>query len=246
MATKAIAGDIWLRLVIPLTIIAVASISINEVIKAGGFFMNLSTELIGIIITVAYVDWIIRRQKLEEWRGTKFRVKNRVQVFVTGLITNIRTGLGFGIDIMDQDEFLTGDNERTSREVRRVGVNVLAPSARSRLDILDEIGWKRLATNLQGSWNEAERLIDRFRDHLEPRQFELTMDIQKAIESALLFWRTFPDIAGVNGDKMPKSRTPPEQIKSFGHESTAEELKKIISYADELGASSAEKANVIV
>jgi hypothetical protein len=157
-------------------------------------------------------------------------------VFSNAVVSGLRAALGFGPDVLDESVLLGRNPELIHQEIMRVGIHILVPAARSRLDTLDQAGWKRLATNLQSMWGDAERVLDRFGHRLEPREVELLLDIQQSLEGALTFWRTFPDLAGVPDVQLPKTKTPPELLKSGGYDSTAEELRKVLKYAQLLTA----------
>ncbi len=226
--------SLWLKLVLPLFLLSAFLLVLHYRWDSDGLLINLTTEVIGIVVTVTYVDRIIHWHESERWRGTDMRISCRLKVYINAVISGVRTGLGFGPDIMDQAEIMSGDPVRGHLEVLRVAQHVLEPASRGRLNGLDEEGWRRLAGHLQSMWTEAERLLDRFPHRLKPRQVELLLDIQSAISSALVFWITFPDLAGVPVDKLPESKTPPEVLQSLGYDSTAKEIKRILVLAREI------------
>jgi hypothetical protein len=207
-----------------------------------GFFINLSTELVGILVTVAYVDWILRAHERKRWHGTGERISVRMRTFSNATVTGLRVALGFGTDVLDQSVLRTKDPKLGSAEVMRVAVHLLAPAARARLDHLDASGWEKLAKHLQFTWREAERLLDQFGNRLDPTEVELLLDMQEALETSLLFWRTFPDIAGVPDAELPKTRTDSIQLKAAWSDITAEAIRKVLALADQIsrrcGASS--------
>jgi hypothetical protein len=223
-------------LVLPLVLLSAASLVVHVWWPAAGFFVNLATELLGIVITVAYVDWILRRNEAERWRGTDTRIQERLKIFSNALISGIRAGLEFRPDVLSETVMLSGNPDLMHKEILRVAEHVLEPSARTRLDRLDQAGWKQLATHIQSTWVEAERLIDRFGSRLGPRQMELMLDIQQALARSLTFWGTFPDLAGVPDEELPRTKTPPELLKASGYDSTAAELRNLLKCARSLTA----------
>ena len=226
--------SLWSKLVLPLVLVAAGLLALHYRWDSDGLLINLTTEVLGIVVTVAYVDWIIRRHESNRWQGTNTRIAGRLKVYVNAVISGIRTGLGFGPDVMDQAEIMSGDTERAHLEVLRVAEHVIAPASRAQLAGLDEEGWRRLANHLQSMWAEAERLLDKFPQRLEPRQVELLLDIQTTIISTLVFYRTFPDLAGVPVGRLPETRTPPEALQSNGYDSTANELRRVLALARDL------------
>ena len=57
------------RLVLPLLLLAGAAFAVNQWWDAQGFFVNVATELLGIVVTVAYVDWVLKRHEQQRWGG---------------------------------------------------------------------------------------------------------------------------------------------------------------------------------
>ena len=225
---------LWLKLVLPLTLLSAGALGVHYWLNDGGLFLNLGTDLVGIVVTVAYVDWVIRRHESERWHGTESRISDRLEVFVNALISGVRSSLGFSPDIMDYSVSFSSDPKRVHQEVLRVAEQVLVPAARLRVGTLDEAGWRRLASHLQSVVTEAERILNTYSSRLEPRQIELLLDIQWEVQSALTFWQTFPDMAGVPADQLPETRTPPEILQEHGYESTAGALQRLLGLAKAL------------
>jgi hypothetical protein len=125
-------------------------------------------------------------------------------------------------------------NDDTSvgrRELARVAEHVLKPAVRNHLDKLDEAGWKQLEQNLQGFWEGSERLIDRFGNRLEPSQLELLMDIQQSAQSALTFWRTFPDLVGVPERDLSEEHA---SLRRSWYDLNAKDLQELLEHARKL------------
>jgi hypothetical protein len=233
---------LWFRLVLPLIILSATSLAVHGCWEAGGFFINLSTELLGIVLTVAYVDWVLKAHESAQWSGAESRIRSRLEVLVNRLISGIRNSFGFGPSVVEQLIPVTNDPKGIHEALLRFGKEVLAPVARERLDSLDEAGWRKLATHLQMVWSEAERVINLFGNRLQPRQLELLLDIQQTVQEALTFWHVFPDLAGVPDDQLPRTKTPPEILKAHGYDSTADALRRLIRNAAELTPSTKSSA----
>lgn len=228
----------WLRLVLPLALLAGAFVYLERVLPPTGLYLNLATEFIGIIVTVAYVDWVLKAHERRRWKGTATRINDSLRTLSNATISGIRGAFGIDADIIDGWVVQSGDQKRINAEVRRIGIKVLGPVARHRLDHLDVEGWRRLGKHLQGTWREAERLLDRFGNRLEPEDMELLMDLQRELNAATVFWLTFPDIAGVPDDKLPRTNSDTVELKSSFYDQTAVAIRKVISIADALGARS--------
>lgn len=225
---------LWLCLVLPLAGLTVISLFLHTKVPADGLFINVATELLGIVVTVAYVDWVFKTHERSRWRGTSSRVDARLRTLATAAVSGLRSTLGFGIDILDESVLRKNDPRLASTEVMRVGVHVLAPSLRTRLGILDTKGWKTLAEHVQSVWREAERLQDQFGRHLEPAEQEVLLDMQQALDSSLILWRTFPDVVGVTDDDLPDTGLDPVGLREAAYDLAAEELRKVLNLSNTL------------
>ncbi|CAN4278983.1 hypothetical protein LJR125_001863 [Pseudoxanthomonas sp. LjRoot125] len=219
-----------LKLALPLLALASVSIWLNSYTYTDGFLLNLATELIGIVITVAYVDWVLKAHEKKAWMGTSVRIADRLRNLSNASVSGLRSSLGFGTEVLNHEILQSGDLKKINREVMRVGVQVLQPSMRARLEVLDGKGWKTLAAHLQGTWQEAERLLQ-FSHRLESVDIELLFDLQQEAQSALTFWRTFPDIAGVPDKDLPLTRSNTRELKSAWNDMTAKALTRFVDVA---------------
>jgi len=225
---------LWLRLIIPLILFAGVFVYLEGVGSFNGLFLNLATEFIGIIVTVAYVDWVIKAHERKVWQGTTTRIAYRLQTFSSATVTGLRSALGFGPGVLDQSILRCGDAKLASAEVMRVATHVVAPALRTRLDSLDVQGWKRLAAHVQETEHEAERLLQQFGHLLAPEYVELLLDMRRELDASLTFWRTFPDIAGVPDSDLPKTSTDPVALKAAWTDITAAALRKALQLASSI------------
>jgi len=219
-----------LKLALPLLVLASATIWFHFRTDTDGFLLNLATELIGITITIAYVDWVLKAHEKKVWMGTSVRIAERLRTLANASVSGLRSSLGFGADILDDAIIQSGDLGKINKEVMRIGLHVLQPRLRTRLEALDVQGWRALAAHLQGTWGEAERLLQ-FGHRLESEDIELLFDLQEEAQSALTFWRTFPDIAGVPDEDLPPTNSNTRELKSALNDITAEALARFIDVA---------------
>ncbi|MDR7191557.1 hypothetical protein [Luteimonas terrae] len=230
-----------LKLALPLLALAIASLWLNSAVPTDGFLLNLATELIGIVVTVAYVDWVLKAHEKKSWKGTSDRIADRLRTLSNATVSGLRSSLGYGADILNEAVIQSGDVRKINAEVMRIGVHVLQPNLRSRLETLDVQGWKTLAAHLQGTWQESERLLQ-FSHRLESTDIELLFDLQQETQSALAFWRTFPDIAGIPDEQLPPTKAGTRQLKSAWNDMTATSLGKVINTAKSISDRSNEQA----
>jgi hypothetical protein len=234
---KLVTKDLWTRLVLPLLFASGLAIFIHTKWAADGFFLNLSAGLIGILITVSYVDWILRRNERQKWALTDVRIASRLRILLNGTLSGIRGGLGFGPEIFDESVLSTGDPIAIHSEIIRIGQHVISPTAKQRIRKLDPRGWKLLAAHLQNAHNGAVSFLNAFQARLSPDQITRLLDLQESLANSLTFYSVFPDLAGVAASQLPETRTPPEILQRHGYESTEKELQRVIKLSKELSDS---------
>ena len=229
--------NLWMRLILPLVVVFVFSIYLNNVLGADGFFINLATEIVGIVITVAYVDWILQRHEKQKWLGTDERVANRLMSLLISTLTTIRTGLGFGAEILDDSVLASNDSNEIHKEVTRLVEQIISPVIFQRIDALDPKGWKDLTNNVAVIQNHLLTFLSLFQTRLSPDQISDLLDLQDALSNSRTFYTIFPDIAGIAAKDLPMTRTPPEILQKRGYEETAKELKKALELVAKLSRS---------
>lgn len=222
-------------LLIPLLVLAAISAFLHTQFEWDGFFGNLTTELIGIIVTVAYVDWVIRRHEAKQWREAEERVLSRLQDFINTSIAAIRVSLGYGTDIFDYTKFESKDSILMRSELIRVAKEVLEPTAKWRIESLDAKAWQSFIQHLQFIWEAADRLITTFGNKLKPTQYALLLDIQDTGNYILQLYNVRPDVPGVpDGDLPPSTKFSPSVIKQSLNDHTTRDLRSMLHMLREL------------
>ena len=126
------------QLVLPLVAAAALSALVHLRWPADGFFLNLAAGFVGSLVTVAYVDWILRRHKRELWTEADSRNLALLSKLASATITGIRTSFGYGTEVFDRVAMMTGSPEVMRKEVLRVAIHVLSPTAEARVAALNQ------------------------------------------------------------------------------------------------------------
>ena len=204
---------------------------------ADGFFLNLAAGFVGSLVTVGYIDWVLRRHESERWREADSRINTRLSKLASSTITGIRTSFDFGTEIFDRLAMASGDPEVMRKEVLRVATHVLSPSAGAKVKSLNQAQWKSFAAHLHQASIECGVILDRFGHRLEPKTISTVLDLQQNLEAAQIFYRTFPDIVGVPTDSLPNTNTPPEELQSAWCEIAANDIRKVLELSVTLSTS---------
>lgn len=226
----------FILLGVPLLAATVLAVLVHLRWPADGFFLNLAAGFVGSLVTVGYIDWILQKHESERWREADSRIALRLAKLASATITTIRTSFGFGTEIFDRFAMATRDVEVMRKEVVRIAEHVLIPAAETRIKALNQQQWRLFASQLQLASAECGVILDRFSGRLQPREISLVLDLQQHLESSLIFWSTFPDIAGVPIHQLPKTKTPPEELQAVWCELCARDVRKVLDLSIQLSS----------
>jgi len=228
------------RLVLPLLFLFCVMITVNVFWEAGGFFINLSSELLGMLIMLIYIDWILRQHEKQRWLPIDKRITSRLQILLNKTISGLRDCLGFG-DVFDKSIGVSFDVYTIHKDMMHVGEDVIAPAALSRVQALNQSEWAKLARHIQDLHNDFLTFLNIFQTRLTPDQISDILDIQESLDKSLLYYSIFPDIMGVPESKLLQTKTSPKILQQLGCESTAKELQNICALSKRLSESTDQK-----
>ena len=230
--------SLWIRLVLPLVLLFAVTFTLSRIWPQEGIFINLSTEIIGIVVTVSYVSWILRWHEEQKWKSTDIRISNRLKILMNSILSSIRSGLGISFDVLQERISNSLNLNDVHKEIITVSENVIYPMIPQRVRNLDTKGWKSLATQIVNSHNSTLTFFNAFHSRLSPDQIAILLDLQETLSHSLFFYTVTPDFAGVPSDMLPKSnKMPPEIWQEHGNKSTAEDLQKSILLVKQLSQS---------
>ncbi|NII10129.1 hypothetical protein [Oleiagrimonas sp. C23AA] len=224
------------QLLLPLLAATALAILVHLWWAADGFFLNLAAGFVGSLVTVGYIDWILRRHEEDRWSDADSRISSRLKILANSTVTGIRVAFGYKTDIFDRRAMASGDSEVMHAEVMRVAIHVLSPGAEAHVTSLNQAQWKSFVSHLHQSSIECGIMLDRFGHRLQPNTIATLLDLQHHLESAQTFWQVFPDIAGVPADQLPQTKTPPEELQAAWCEITARAVRNVLEAATQLAA----------
>lgn len=225
-----------IQIVLPLIAGTALAILVHLRWPADGFFLNLAAGFIGSLVTVGYIDWILKRHEQERWSEADYRINARLIRLASATITGIRAAFGFGTEVFDRKTLRKGSPEAMRKEVLRVATHILSPAALTRIAALNQKQWQSFVTHLHESATECENLLVRFGHRLEPKLIATLLDLQSHLEAAQTFWRVFPDIAGVPVAELPDTSTPPDELQTAWCELTAKDIQMVLELSVRLSS----------
>lgn len=240
--------ELWIPLIIPLLFFFILCLVLNYYFQMDGFFINLSTSLLEIIITVAYVDWIIRKREFKRWEGVDKRISYYIRVFINATISSVRDSLDYDINIFDYYTLSissqAGKEYLMDEEVIRISREILEPNIENKIIMWDQDNWKRFIKLMKDIWDEGDRIVSTYSDKLSPNQYEIMLDIREKVRSIFGIYTTFIDFAGVIDENLPKRENSyPIEIKNFVNSHTSKLIREMLEKVRELDKIITQKAS---
>lgn len=222
---------LFVRLVLPLVAVAALAIVAHDQAPADGLFLDVAIAAMSTLITVAYVDWIVRHHDEVRWPGTDQSMSTRLQSLASSTVTGIRVAFGFSAEVFDQPLMETTRPEAIRGEVMRVALHIVVPATEERIGRLDAAGWTRLCHHLEAMSLECGVLLDRFGPRLRPLVVQGLLDLQQSLDAAQAYWRTLPDIAGVPLDQLPRTRGSTRELQLAWNQMAAQDVRQALQRA---------------
>lgn len=157
-------------LFLPLGIVAVILFILHSWQDPSGLYLNIATEVIGIILTVTYVDWIIRKHEEAKWQETMELVRNRTRLLFNHILASVRVHLNY--DVEGLNEFLMRNEEYETSTSHEAFLDyfesVVLPSLPGKLQTINSGQWIALNTHFTKMTDEISTFIDRYDAKLAP------------------------------------------------------------------------------
>jgi len=167
--------------------------------------VNLAATFLGSIVTVFFIDGILRRREEQRWERVKTHVGRQTSILVNGVASSVRTALG--IDPADAfDDPGVVENQTRLREVMTDFIErELLPSTQG-LFRINQDGWRNFAANLRNAIFSCDRLISLFGTNLDPRITGMILDLQEQARAVLDTYEILPDMLGVPFNQLRPNR----------------------------------------
>lgn len=194
---------LWKRLIIPLAFLTIVFLGLALFFPWQGFFVNLTATFIGILVTVLYVDFIIKQHEKSRWAQAKALIEKRIMSFANVSASQFRITFGISHNVLNREAMDVNNPSSVRKEMIRLTQDILLPSVDSSVQRLNTADWKKLINQLKITWEGADKLCSVFGNRIEPEKLSLIIEIQDEIWGIMSFYATFPDVIGVPDDELP-------------------------------------------
>jgi len=225
-------NQLFRYLVIPLLLGVIISFVFAFIFPWQGFFVSLSTTFIGILLTVFYVDWILRENEKKLWENVQNRVYKNIIRFANISINGFRTAFNIGPDIYEYIDYDLSDKMIKSMIISSNAW--LLKFAPQKILEMNQSDWIILSKNLNSIWEEADRIINLYGGRINPEIFTLIVDIQDKAFSILSIYTALHDILGVPDERLPvyiNSKIPLIDVKRHYNKIIINDTQMLLSFA---------------
>ena len=194
---------LWKRLIIPLGFLTALFFVLAFLVPClNGLFVNLATTFLGILLTVCYVDYILRRHDKERWSATTARIESRIQHFAIVTSQSFRAAFNVDYHVIREAVINIDDPVSIRTEMIRVIRQELLPRVDAGVPAIDQKGWANLKAQLERIIRWSDQLISAFGNRLDPEVFSLILKIEDDINGIGALVITFFDVIGVPDDRL--------------------------------------------
>lgn len=195
-------GYLWRALVIPLVVATVicvaASLVLTDVPLWQGFLINLATTLVGILLTVLYVDFVLSQRERRQWAKAQSRVNQRIETLAIASVSQFRTAFGIGADVLDFLATSSSDPRVRYAEGIRLGETIVIARIETAVSRFTQQDWSSLVRQLRITWDAIDRVLQIHASRLGPELISVLLDLQTHTSNIIDIQFTFPDVLGVD------------------------------------------------
>jgi hypothetical protein len=194
-------------LVFPLCVAAFVSMLVSLCVPDPwkSLLVNLAATFLGSIVTVFFVEAILRRGEEQRWKRFRGHVGKQVTNLANATASSIRSALG--ISLPDSWMDLGRANDPVQMRQMMIGLieQELLPAI-SGLAYMDQSKWRILAQNLRNCVQNCGFLLSLFGPRMDAETAALILDLQEKAREVLIPYDILPDLLGVPFEQLKPNR----------------------------------------
>jgi CheY-like chemotaxis protein len=179
-------------LILPLTTLTLVFAVLSFAFEGKGFLTNLTTEFISIVVTITYVNWVFKRDKVKKWEDADRRISKRLEIISNSFITILRTN--FKMTFVFFDDGFYKIRPSSSTELLKVAQEVFNPIIFDKFRAMEASKWKIIIERLEEILKQIDRVLIYYGTKLNPKKYALLLDIQEELEDIIKEYKAFQEI----------------------------------------------------
>jgi hypothetical protein len=191
-------------LILPLGAAAIVSMLLSLAVPEPwrSLLVNLAATFLGSIITVFFVDAILRRDEEQRWKKFQGHAGKQISILAIATASSVRSALA-----LPPPERAT--KVPSSAEIRQMIIALIEEDlllVLPTMEQMDQNHWRIFARNLQGAMRKCELLLILFGPKVDAEIAALVLDLYEKAREALTAYEIIPDLLGVPFDQLKPNR----------------------------------------
>jgi len=187
---------ILLRLVLPLAIVSIVSLAFVWPIDTEAALVNVATDALSIIVTVLYVDWVLRQHERIQWEEADKYASAEVGQFAHGFMSSVAEILGI------EDQILPSPPDpKSAREIQASIIRGARDFPRERfmqpLRNLTRPQWDHIIGEVEKRRVEAGNVLNLFGFRMSPDQVALILKFRDIASGLLASYSLLRQFVGI-------------------------------------------------
>ncbi len=199
-----------------------------------GLFVNLFTEIIGILFTVVFVNWIIDKKEEEKWSQVDNKIKKYLITLLNTLLGDFRVVFLIDRDQLNLKNIDPDDQYSYHKELLHIAKEIIAPNIYDKINKFKKPNWEYLDQHFSNIQDEIRNFINTYQNRLNPQEIAILLEIKDYLTKGLGLYGFTPEVFGASKEDYPELSESSWDTINKSIESTADDIKTIISLANDL------------
>ncbi len=194
-------------LVFPLCVAALVSMLVSLCVPDPwrSLLVNMAATFLGSIVTVFFVETILRRGDEQRWKRFRGHVGKQVTILANGTASSVRNALAIPPpDFWNDEGVLLNPAQLRLMMISMIEEDLLPAS--TRLQQMDQDDWRIFSRNLFGAMRNCELFLTLFGPKLDAEIAVLVLDLYDKAREVLFPYEIIPDLLGVPFEKLEPNR----------------------------------------
>jgi hypothetical protein len=178
--------------------------------------VNISAGLLGSLVTVLYLDQMLRRREQSEWARVSGHVQSQVTRLAVATASSVRLALRIEAPSPPLEDVDRLADPKYVRVMMLTEIEARIAPRLSQLPNMTPKDWSIFANNLAGTIRETERLLTLFSKHLDSTVVASVLDVEEKARSILGQYQTWPDMLGIPFEEMKPNNRGESMVPYFG------------------------------
>lgn len=194
--------DLLFRIFFPMLMLIIIFSALHFWTKGSDFFLNLVAEVIGIIITAFYINYILKRHEERSkrmlWKETEKAINLKLQYFIERFINYIIALYDLDVEFIEKYKWLDNNHgigtpffKNITQQFVEFSKEVLEKEDVKKIQLLTRKDWQEFIERMKGFLDSVSKMLIMFGDKLPPKQYALIMNIHEDLNFIIILYSLY-------------------------------------------------------